>query len=118
MICDCHIMIDGQVNIIFISSPNITTVDNATYNCSSNDSAVTIQWFIGNSQTPTHNDNNLISAGVITIGDGTTDSSLIIPGHLTQFNDTLIECRVSGFIGGTLVGEVHNAPLLIQGNVL
>ena len=114
-------MLDGQVDVTFIPSPPITTVDTAIYNCSSNVSAVTIQWFIGDSGTPTHNDNNLISAGVITTGAATTTSSLIIPGRLTQFNDTLIHCRAAGDIGGIngiSVREVRSAPLLIQGNVL
>jgi hypothetical protein len=115
-------VINGQVDVTFIPSPPITTVDTAIYNCSSNDSAVTIRWFIGESQNqpPTHNDNNLTLAGVITTGAATTTSSLIIPGHLTQFNDTLIHCRAAGDIGGIngiSVREVRSAPLLIQGKL-
>jgi hypothetical protein len=113
-------VINGQVDIIFSSSHNITTVGRATFECSSNHSAVTIQWFIGDSGTPTHNDNNLTLAGVITTGAATTTSSLIIPGHLTQFNDTLIHCRAAGDIGGIngiSVREVRSAPLLIQGKL-
>ena len=123
MICDFVISrLAGQVDITFIPSPPVTTVDMAIYHCSSNDSAFTIQWFIGDSVTPTRHDNDLISAGVITTGAATTTSSLIIPGRLTQFNDTLISCLASesigGVITGTIVSEVRSAPLLIQGNVL
>jgi hypothetical protein len=111
-------VINGQVDVTFIPSPPITTVDTAMYSCSSNNLAVAIQWFIGDSGTPTHVGNT--SPGVITIGGGTPTSSLFIPGNLTQFNDTLIHCRAAGDIGGIngiSVREVRSAPLLIQGKL-
>jgi hypothetical protein len=100
------------VAILFIPSPPITKVGKAIYNCSSSVSSITIQWFMGNNETPTHNNNSLISAGVITNGVATTNSSLIIPGHLTQFNNTLVYCFVFSYRTGS-AGR-RRALLLIQ----
>jgi hypothetical protein len=104
--------------INFIPSPPITTDDAAIFNCSSKGYPACIYWLVWKNDTNRYVVSHLIetSLGVITNGAGESNSSLIIPGHLTQFNNTLVYCFVFSYRTGS-AGR-RRALLLIQGNVV
>ena len=62
------------------------------FNCSSNNPAVTITWYLNTTVPAT----TLASYGVTTPGAGTPVSSLIIPGLVNPFNNTEVLCYASG----------------------
>ena len=82
------------MEVIFTPSPNITEGDTAVYNCSSNNSAVLINWFLNKESAL---DPTFTSLGVTAPGFGTTVSSLTIPGLVNPFNNTEVLCFASGF---------------------
>ena len=80
------------MEVNFTSSPNIAEGGTAVYNCSTNHSAVTINWLL-NKKIPA---STLVSLGVTAPGIGTSVSSLIIPGLVNPFNNTEVLCYASG----------------------
>ena len=102
----CNI-VEGNVEVIFTSSPNIPEGGTAVYNCSSNHSLVIINWILNKTMSaPTLN----ASLGVTAPGLGTPVSSLIIPGLVDPFNNTEVLCYASvpGF------GDVSPPPVILR----
>ena len=80
------------MEVNFTSSPSITEGGTAVYNCSTNHSAVTINWILNKTVTAS----TLVSYGVTAPGTGSPVSSLIIPGLVDPFNNTEVLCYASG----------------------
>ena len=96
----------GNVEVIFTSSPNITEGGTAVYNCSSNNSAVAVTWYLNETVSAS----TLASYGVTAHGVGSPVSSLTIPGLVNPFNNTEIWCYASG-IG---FGDVSPPPVILR----
>ena len=80
------------MEVNFTSSPNIPEGGTAVYNCSTNNSTVTITWLLNKTVTAPE----LASYGVTTPGVGSPVSSLIIPGLVNPFNNTEVQCVAYG----------------------
>ena len=102
------------VQFIFTPSPIIGVYHLAHYQCSVDHPDVAIVWFV-NGTASTNNDT--IQLGIVTIGAGSSSSSLIIPGY-PQYNNTVVTCFAAGFVDGSLYNNFDNAILRIQGNTL
>ena len=94
------------MEVIFTSSPNIAERDKAVYNCSTNNSAVTITWILNKTVSAT----TLASYGVTTPGTSTPVSSLTIPGLVDPFNNTEVLCYASG----PGFGDVSPPPVILR----
>ena len=97
------------MEVIFTSSPNITKGGTAVYNCSTNNSVVTITWYL-NKTVPATTLNALY--GVTAPGAGSPVSSLTIPGLVNPFNNTEVWCYASG---PGFVGDAISPPPVILG---
>ena len=74
-----------------------------------------IAWLV-NGKSSNHDD--IIKLGIITIGAGSSYSSLTIPGY-PQYNNTVVRCIASGFVDGNFYSNNSGlATLKIQGNTL
>jgi hypothetical protein len=104
------------INLIDFDSPDtITTVDTAVYNCSTKHPDIAIEWIFN---TQSANCTATSSDKDVTInGAGTNNSTFIIPGHLTQFNATIVSCRATGNINGFNFNKVYSANLQVQGKL-
>ena len=101
------IIVGGNVEVIFTSSPNIPEGGTAVYNCSTNISAVTINWILNKTvSAPTLN----ASLGVTAPGTGSPVSSLTIPGLVNPFNNTEVLCYASG----PGFGDVSPPPVILR----
>ena len=76
------------------------------YNCTSNHSAVIINWILNKTVTAL----SLASYGVTTPGVGSTVSSLIIPGLVNPFNNTEVQCVAYGHG----VGDFSPLPVILR----
>ena len=94
------------MEVIFTPSPNITEGGTAVYNCSTNNSAVTITWILNKTVSAT----TFASYGVTTPGTGSPVSSLIIPGVVNPFNNTEVQCVAYG-LG---VGNFSPPPVILR----
>ena len=94
------------MEVIFTSSPNITEGGTAVYNCSTNNSLVTVTWILNKTVSAS----TLASYGVTTPGLGTSVSSLIIPGLVNLFNNTEVLCYASG----PGFGDVSPPPVILR----
>ena len=102
------------VQFIFTPSPNIGIYQLAHYQCSVDHPDVATVWFV-NGTGSTNNDT--IQLGIVTIGAGSSSSSLTIPGY-PQYNNTVVTCFAAGFVDGSPYNNFDNATLKIQGNTL
>ena len=75
---------------------------------------VGIVWFV-NGTASTKNDT--IQLGIVTIGAGSSSSSLTIPGY-PQYNNTVVTCFAAGFVDGSPYNNFSESTLRIQGNTL
>ena len=75
---------------------------------------VGIVWFV-NGTASTKNDTTQL--GIVTIGAGSSTSSLTIPGY-PQYNNTVVTCFAAGFVDGSLYNNFDIVTLKIQGNTL
>ena len=100
------------VHFIFTPSPNIEVYQLAHYQCSVDDTGVTVNWFVNGT---TSKDDSIIQLGIITNGEGSNNSSLTIPGY-PQYNNTIVRCDAFG----SLISYVNTKEsiLRIQGNTL
>ena len=98
------------MEVIFTPSPNIAERDKAVYNCSTNNSAVTITWYLNTTVPAT----KLASYGVTARGVGESVSSLIIPGLVHPFNNTEVWCYVSGPGLKPSFGDVSPPPVILR----
>ena len=99
----------------FTPSPNIEVNQLAHYQCSVNYTGVSIIWNINGTVS---NDDSAIQLGIITIGAGSQQSNLTIPGY-PQYNNTVVRCFASGFIDdNTTYINFSESTLRIQGNTL
>ena len=94
------------MEVIFTSSPNIPEGKTAVYNCSTNNSAVTITWYLNKTVSASE----FASYGVTAPGTGSTVSSLIIPGLVNPFNNTEVSC----FASGPGFGDVSPPPVILR----
>ena len=94
------------MEVIFTSSPNVPEGGTAVYNCSTNHSAVLINWFLNKTVPAT----TLAPYGVTTPGTGSPVSSLIIPGVVNPFNNTEVLCYASG----PGFGDVSPPPVMLR----
>ena len=96
------------MEVIFTSSPNIAEGGRsiAVYNCSSNNSAVTITWYLNKTVSASE----FASYGVTAPGTGSTVSSLTIPGLVNPFNNTEVLCYASG----PGFGDVSPPPVILR----
>ena len=104
-----YVSLVGQVQVAFTSSPNPPTIaegDTAVFNCSSNHSAVLINWLLNK----TISASTLTSDGVIVNGVGTPVSSLTIPGLVDPFNNTEVQCIAFGFG----IGNFSPPPVILR----
>ena len=98
------------MEVIFTPSPNIAERDKAVYNCSTNNSAVTITWYLNTTVPAT----KFASYGVTAHGVGESVSSLIIPGLVHPFNNTEVWCYVSGPGLKPGFGDVSPRPVILR----
>ena len=75
---------------------------------------MSITWFVNGTSSANI---DIIQLGIITIGAGSSNSSLIIPGY-PQHNNTVVTCNAFGFVDGSLYTNFDNATLRMQGNTL
>ena len=61
--------------------------------------------------------NDTLRLGIVTIGAGSSNSSLTIPGY-PQYNNTVVTCFTAGFVDGSPYNNFDNTTLRIQGNTL
>ena len=88
----------------------------AHYQCSVDHPDVNIVWFVNGTGS---GDNSIIQLGIVTIGAGSSNSSLTIPGS-PQYNNTVVRCNAfgSGIINGSNYINTTESTLRIQGNTL
>ena len=107
-----YIIINLVELLVFTPSPNISDGQEAVFNCYSEVYLEPI-WSI-NGEAPCH-PSNADRSDITVIGEGTSNSTLIIDG-LIENNGTTIECAVAGLINGTLVNKTSDMHILfIQG---
>ena len=75
---------------------------------------MTVTWLV-NETSSGHND--IMKLGIVTIGAGSPNSSLTIPGY-PHLNNTVVICFAAGFVDGNRYTNFDNATLRIQGNTL
>ena len=75
---------------------------------------MTVTWVVN--ETISNND-NITQLGIVTIGAGSPNSSLTIPGY-PQYNNTVVTCNAFGFVNDSLYNNFDSATLRIQGNTL
>ena len=75
---------------------------------------MTVTWLVNET---TSNDNNITQLGIITIGAGSPNSSLTIPGY-PQYNNTVVTCNAAGLVNGNGYVNFSQSTLRIQGNTL
>ena len=73
---------------------------------------MTVIWFVNGT---TSNNDNIIHLGIVTIGAGSSNSSLTIPGY-PQYNNTVVRCDAFGSLTGYV--NTSKSTLIIQGNTL
>ena len=72
---------------------------------------MTVSWLV-NGTGSTNND--IIQLGIVTSGEGSSNSSLTIPGN-PQYNNTLVRCLASGFVNGSNYFNFNESILRKQG---
>ena len=102
------------VHFIFTPSPNIEVFQPAHYQCSVDDTGVTVIWFVNGTGST---NNEIIQLGIVTNGAGSPNSSLIIPGY-PQYNNTVVKCNAFGSVDGNNYFNFSESTLRIQGNTL
>ena len=106
------------VQFTYIPSPNIEVYQLAHYQYSVDHINVGITWYF-NGTVSTNED--IIQLGIVTIGAGSPNSSLTIPGY-PQYNNTVVTGIASGLLDAmntkSLYYNSDNATLRIQGNTL
>ena len=75
---------------------------------------MSITWLVNET---TSNDNNITQLGIVTIGAGSPNSSLTIPGY-PQYNNTAVRCNAFGFVNVNSYFNLSESILKIQGNTL
>ena len=106
-----HISIDG---VRLIATPNIGVYQQAHYQCSVNNAAVGITWFVNETLST---NNTIVQLGIVTNGAGSPNSSLTIPGY-PQYNNTIVRCFAAGFVDGSHYTNFSDSILRIQGNLI
>ena len=94
------------MEVNFTPSPYITEGGTAVYNCSTNHSAVPINWLLNKTASAPA----FASYGVTAPGTGSPVSSLIIPGLVNPFNNTEVLCYASG----PGFGDVSPPPVILR----
>ena len=90
----------------YLPSPNIEIGQSALYQCSVNDTSISIIWNI--------NGNANIPENITVTGSGSSSSSLIVPG-LLQYNNSVVKCVAAGLVGGSTYNRFNQSTLRIQG---
>ena len=101
------------VQFIFTPSHNIGVYQLAHYQCSVNHPGVSIIWYVNGTASK---DNSIIQLGIVTIGAGSSNSSLTIPGY-PQYNNTVVRCNAFGSVGENIYFNFSVSTLRIQGTI-
>ena len=72
---------------------------------------MTVTWLVNGT---TSNDDNITQLGIVTIGAGSPNSSLTIPGY-PQYNNTVVRCIAFGSVDGNNYFNFSESTLKIQG---
>ena len=73
-----------------------------------------ITWYVNGTSSGHH---EITKLGIVTIGAASSNSSLTIHGY-PQYNNTVVKCVASGFVGGNNYFNFTESTLTIQGNTL
>ena len=73
-----------------------------------------ISWLVNGTVS---GNNDTLRLGIVTIGAGSSNSSLTIPGY-PQYNNTVVRCIAVGFVNGNSYFNFNESTLRIQGNTL
>ena len=109
-----HILISLHciaVLFVFTPSPNIGVYQLAHYQCSVDHTGVTISWLVNGIASE---NNDIIQLGIVTSGEGSSNSSLTIPGN-PQHNNSVVKCIASGFANNDNYFNFNESTLRIQG---
>ena len=99
------------MKITFIPSPNIGVYQLAHYQCSVDNTGVTITWNVNG----TLSTNSVITQlSIVTVGAASSSSNLTIPGY-PQYNNTVVTCLAAGFVDGNVFINSTQSILIIQG---
>ena len=99
--------------MVFTPSPNIGVYQLAHYHCSVDSTGVSIAWFVNGTASGYE---GIIQLDIVTIGAGSSNSNLTIPGY-PQYNNTVVECNAV-FEDENNYINLGNSTLRIQGNTL
>ena len=101
-------------SFVFNTPENITINQTAVYHCYVDIEGVSIQWQVNGTLSTSE---KVISLGIVTIGVGTSNSSLSIPGA-ENVGITVVTCIASGLVNGKLYINSSSANLYVQGQSL
>ena len=101
----------SAVQFMFTPSPNIGVCQLAHYQCSVDHTGVSIIWYVNGTASK---DNSIIQLGIVTIGAGSSNSSLTIPGY-PQYNNTVVRCNAFGSVDENIYFNFSVSTLRIQG---
>ena len=104
----------AAIQMTFTPSPHIGVYQLAYYHCSVDHPGVSISWLV-NGTGSGHND--IIQLGIVTNGEGSSNSRLTIPGY-PQYNNTVVTCLASGSVNGNRYFNFNVSTLIIQGSTL
>ena len=102
---------DTAIQFIFTPSPNIGVYQLAHYQCSVDHIGVTVTWTVNNSLSTNI---AIVQLGIVTIGEATGSSNLMIPG-CPQYNNTIVKCIASGYVDKKIYFNTLQSILIIQG---
>ena len=108
------IIIVNAVLIQLYSPSNVGVYQLAHYRCVVNDTGLSIIWLVNGTAS---NNSDIIQLGIVTIGAGSSDSSLTIPGY-PQYNNTVVRCVAFEFVNGSKDFAAIETTLRLQGNTL
>ena len=72
---------------------------------------MTVTWLVNETSS---NDDNITQLGIVTIGAGSPNSSLTIPGY-PQYNNTVVRCNAFGVVNGNSYFNFTDSTLTMQG---
>ena len=99
------------VKITFIPSPNIGVYQLAHYQCSVDNTGVTITWNVNDTLST---NSAIIQLDIVTVGAASSSSNLTIPGY-PKYNNTVVTCLAAGFVDGNVFINSTQSILIIQG---
>ena len=98
------------VQFKFTPSPNIGVNQVAYYQCSVDDTGVSVTWVVNGTS---YGHNEIIQLGIVTSG-GPQHFNLTIHGY-PQYNNTVVRCNAAGLVNGKGYSNFAKTTLRIQG---